>query len=152
MAKKFINKNTYNITNEIDYKKLAEAIVSALEEQKGKKGKASPSGIILSSICSLTFLVLAILAALFAVCFLAIPYVKQHDICIAYFNNLPNSFFVLFLLVAMSIIMCILFVSSFYELQNENDKNYSVSLFSGMVSFAALIISVLTLYHTFCAQ
>ncbi len=48
MAKKFINKNTYNITNEIDYKKLAEAIVSALEEQKGKKEKASPSGIILS--------------------------------------------------------------------------------------------------------
>lgn len=45
MAKKFINKNTYNITNEIDYKKLAEAIVSALEEQKGKKEKASPSGI-----------------------------------------------------------------------------------------------------------
>lgn len=152
MAKKVINKNTYNITNEIDYKKLAEAIVSALEEQKGKKEKASPSGIILSSICSLTFLFLAILAALFAIIFLAIPYMKQHDICKVYFNNLPNSFFVLFLLVAMSIIMCVLFASSFYELQNENDKNYSVSLFSGMVSFAALIISALTLYHTFCAQ
>lgn len=37
MPKNVINKNTYNITNEIDYKKLAEAIVSALEEQKGKK-------------------------------------------------------------------------------------------------------------------
>lgn len=62
-----------------------------------------------------------------------------------------NAFaYILAILIAIAIIVTILFLSLIFraaanEMQTEKDRNYIVSVFSGIVSFAALIVALVAL-------
>lgn len=148
MPKNVINKNTYNITNEIDYKKLAEAIVSAQEKQNFHEQEESAVATPFAIICSTFFLLSSIFMGMLTIGFLAIPVVAFCGLYPLFLEELPSSAFVVFVLTAISALFCYLLWKAFKSMSSEKDKSFIISIFSGMSSFAALIIAVLTLFYT----
>lgn len=141
-------KNTYNVTNEIDYDKLAEAIVSALETQKQSQNQRSFTASMFSGICSIAFKIVSCCTAALTLGFIFLPFAKQLGIYNQEFIvSFPN---------VISLIICIslfgtfsfLFWKASDEIENEKDKNYIIALFSSLVSVAALIVASLSLYYS----
>lgn len=148
MAKKIINKNTYNITNEIDYKKLAEAIVSALNtNQQQSQNKNTFTNVMFSSICAFLFKGMAIITGCIVLLIFIYPFSKVLGLNDQDFIVSFSSIFSLVILAALFTTFTILFWKSSDEIALEKDKNYIVSLFSSMVSVAALVVASLSLLH-----
>lgn len=167
-------KDTYNyINNEIDYDKLAEAIVKAQkqaeeeqykEETKTKitikdyikaiglilKNKSDTKGNLTASIfvllISMTFRFIAFTGFSFALTGVIVA-IK----CILHGIDVGN--IALWVISAIGLIILSVFIFLYSviiwgasnEVEKEKDKNYIVSVFSGIVSFAALIIAVIAL-------
>lgn len=167
-------KDTYNyINNEIDYDKLAEAIVKAQknadeeqcnEENKTKitlkdymkaiglilRNKGNTQGNLTVSIfvllISMTFRFIAFTGFSFALTGVIVA-IK----CILHGIDVGNITLSILFAIGLIVLSVIVFLYSViiwgasHEVEKEKDKNYIVSVFSGIVSFAALIISVIAL-------
>ena len=148
-------------TLEIDYEKLADAIVKAQEKAKEisivdevpKKitlkqkiqilwaiitNKATTNGTLTSSFISMSmstaFNILALLTVAFGVCiWFAMPSVNFMNIEIAGFFTV------------ISLPIALIFRAIANELKKETDRNYIVALFSGLISLVALIIAIIAL-------
>ena len=167
-------KDTYNyINNEIDYNKLAEAIVKtqnqAEEEQCNQENKTKITikdyikaiGLILKNkgntqgnltisifvlLISITFKLISITGFCVTVIGVIIAvkcFLRGLDV-----GNIALWIISAIVLIVLSVIVFLYSViiwGASYEVEREKDKNYIVSVFSGIVSFAALIIAIIAL-------
>lgn len=141
-------KNTYNITNEIDYDKLAEAIVAALDKTDKNQQNKNTLSKGLAKMASFVFLILSALVFVFAMyIFFSV---------IIFFIFLPDCKYehlyqyILFPIILIVLIIILVIISVFFwkvseEIEKEKDKNYLITLFSSMVSVAALVVAILSL-------
>ncbi len=140
---------TNNYNYEVDYDKLAnaivkkdnftakikKAIVDADEEIKKKEGSKTLTSI------------LAIFTGVFI---LAASVVLAIVVCVLFkfrglFDGLYQFLFWVFL-ISVVLLIVVLLISAF-EIFKEKDKNYIVAIFSGIVSFVALIIAFIALFQ-----
>ena len=143
-------KNIQKLNLEIDYDKLAEAIVKAQEksENEANKSKKFTSGTF-AMIISLAFHGVAILGWLIA---LATPITIINMAKSFVWNEVNaivgNVFSIAFAaaLFAVVVLYSFLLWKSAKEIETEKDRNYIISVFSGIVSFAALIVALVALF------
>ena len=141
--------NIQKLNLEIDYDKLAEAIVKAQEkgEEEANKNKKFTSG----AFSVTTSVVLRVVAVLGGLLSLASPFViinvaktfMWNEIGAIIGNVLGILFFVAW--VAVLALYSWLLWKSAKEIETEKDRNYIISVFSGIVSFAALIVALVAL-------
>lgn len=164
--------NINQLNLEIDYDKLAEAIVKAQEKAKIEKaasekdekpgffsaiwrilkGEKSKDGRFLSApftvIISFLYRGITILG-LIAIVLLCIATVMALGQVSWQGWNIANNILciVLLLVVAVTIFLyMLLFWGAANDVKHEKDKNYVISVFSGLVSVAALIVAIIALY------
>lgn len=179
MGKKKNNSQPINIQNlnmEIDYDKLAEAIVRA--EKKAEEIDELPKNsekvsmwALFKAIFKIIFckaethgLTNSFFTAMTSLCFKFFGYVgcivSLLMIGIAIYNAvmidwsmsiLKSNFYeyvVYFIIAGLSaifFIFSVMMIGASREVENEKDKNYVVAIFSGIVSFAALIVALVAL-------
>ena len=132
--------------SEIDYEKLATCIAKAMVEENDKRVNAySVTRELMKFIITPMFWVIAILLALFTVAFfiVALP-------CLEEGLNSSNfgEFFKGIISFLLSLISLGIALFSFFagkEFDRENDRQFVVAVFSGMVSLAALIVALVAL-------
>lgn len=157
--------NIQEINLEIDYDKLAEAIVKAQEkttassESKSKIGfwktfwliirnkepkNGEKTAYLLAEVMANIFNIFAVCGVLF---FLLVVYSSIFQI-----NWNVEAFqfvfqiVILILLSGMTLSMSLLFRAIANEIKAEKDRNYITTLFSGFVGFASLIVAVVALF------
>ena len=142
--------NIQELSLEIDYDKLAEAIVKAQEksENEANRTKKFTSGTF-TMIISLAFRGVAILGWLIA---LATP-VAIINMAKSFMwnevNTVMSNVFSIAFAVALFVVLLLysfLLWKSAKEIETEKDRNYIISVFSGIVSFAALIVALVALF------
>lgn len=172
-----IIKNVENINMEIDYDKLAEAIVKANNRQnnelaereeinlsakerlnifkkgiiqiitcKNKTNNALTTGVFAIAV-SLLFRAVALFGLFVVVVLVKVLYDSCCEMTWTWGHYITNVFVILSMtLIGIAILLYSLIVwGSATEIENEKDKNYIVSLFSGIVGFVALIIAFVAL-------
>ena len=168
-----INDNSNKIELEIDYDKLAEAIIKAQkkasdtketeENTKGKKNLfvnilrilrgdkrkdgrllAAPFIFLIQCIFRMTTIIGVLLMILFDVGFVKYLISSQWQ-GIVIFTNILLILFVILASAAVLLFM-VLFWGAANDVEREKDYNYVVSVFSGLVSLAALIVAIIALY------
>ncbi len=173
---KFVRNEVTYITNEIDYDKLAEAIVKAqrqeviesnyekIEEYKKKdellakpneeestqpenmKGRCL--SVSLALVIAIIYILLGALAGIFLIvllvyCIITLSH-SPWDSLSAWMNNL-EFIGVGILLSFIAILVIVMSIESAREVSKETDKHYIVSVFSAIVCFVALIVSLIAL-------
>ena len=148
MAKKKDNPQVINniqeLNLEIDYNKLAEAIVKAHEANKSKKFTSGTFAMIIS----LAFRGVAILGWLIAlVTPIAIINMAKSFVWNEVNAVMGNVFSIAFAVALFVVLVLYSFLlwKSAKEIETEKDRNYIISVFSGIVSFAALIVALVAL-------
>ena len=156
--------NIENLNLEIDYDKLAEAIVKAQEKCKEEKhptkkvnffkavwliirNKEEKNGTrtaaVLASVMGTSFNGLAILCIVFIIGLIGATFYKLN------WNGAPSFIFMQAATVAVFLAVLSMFAVIFRGIANEinaeKDRNYIVSVFSGLVSLAALIVALVAL-------
>ena len=153
MAKKKNNPTVVNniesVNVDIDYNKLAEAIVKAQEKSDNNRYGSPYTSTTFALMISHSFRVIAVVAFPISLLFgfwLSYAVVNKLLVIgwsryIAYGIAFPLSALVSYVLG----LFASLFWKSAKEIKIEKDKNYIVSVFSGIVSFAAFIIAIIAL-------
>lgn len=148
-------KDTYNyINNEIDYDKLAEAIVKAqksTEEKQCIKDNKTKIYVSLMAVCvTIIFVALFILCIGFFIfgCMILFELVENEN-----WNNMSTSFKIAFGVEYGLILIAILFfgVSFMFaavEIYKEKDRDFVMSSFSSVIGFAAFIVSLIALFQS----
>ena len=142
--------NIQELNLEIDYDKLAESIVKAQEksETKSNENKKFTSDAF-AMIISLAFRGVAILGWLIMLVMplLIINIIKTADWC--GFVSVAGNILAILIVTALTFLLFafsrVLWKSG-KEVEREKDGNYIVSVFSGVVSFAALIVALIALF------
>ena len=142
--------NIENLSLEIDYDKLAESIVKAQEksENEANRRKKFTSGTF-AMIISFAFRGVAILGWLIA---FATPVAIINMVKSFVWNEvnvvMGNVFSIAFAVVLFVVLVLYSFLlwKSAKEIETEKDRNYIISVFSGIVSFAALIVALVALF------
>ncbi len=142
--------NIQELNLEIDYDKLADAIVKAQEkaDNNANQSKKFTSGMFSMSV----FVILRLAASLGMILSLAIAVS-----CPEVFGAFAWSSFgaviknVIQIIIQVSLVVLTAFYSlllwkSAKEIETEKDRNYIISVFSGIVSFAALIVALVALF------
>ena len=142
--------NIQELNLEIDYDKLAEAIVKAQEKSENEvnKSKQFTSGMF----SMFVFVILRLIACLgwiIAFCLL----LGSVNLIIAmswesFFAVAENIFQIVYTaaIVALLVLYPLMLWKSAKEIETEKDRNYIISVFSGIVSFAALIVALVALF------
>ena len=153
MAKKdrITTVNNINELNlEIDYDKLAEAIVKAQDEvEKHRIEKKSYVSSSFTFWISLFFRVVPIIGI--TICIIGLITIIQYEVCVAVWNTAANILANIYAIGidGLSLIAlgayCIIMWKAAKELEQEKDRNFIVAVFSGIVSFAALIVALVAL-------
>ena len=164
--------NIKELNLEIDYDKLAEAIVKAQEKAKDEKtksgtngkprffsaiwriikGEKSKDGRFLSApfalIISLLYRAIAIFGLIAIVVLCVATGMSAVKVSWKGWSILANIFVIgIMLVVSVTIFLyMLLFWGAANDVKHEKDKNYVVSVFSGLVSVAALIVAIIALY------
>ena len=142
--------NIGEINLEIDYDKLAESIVKAQEKSENeanRKKKFTSSTFVM--IISLVFRGVAVLGWLIA---LATPFAIINMAKSFVWNEvnvvMGNVFSIAFAVALFIVLVLYSFLlwKSAKEIEAEKDRNYIISVFSGIVSFAALIVALVALF------
>ena len=143
--------NIQELNLEIDYKKLAQAIVDA--QNDAEKQQTERKSFVSKSFAfwiSLFFRFVSIFGI--AVCIIGFIAIIQYAINPAVWtkaNNIVGNVFALgivgLFLVAFGA-YCIVMWRAAKEIEQEKDKNFIVAVFSGIVSFAALIVALVALF------
>ena len=126
---------------ELDYDRLAESIVAAMEKSKTTKPSKTASRELMKCILMPILYCVAIFCALIAVGSFVVALKNATT------NNL-NSFFQISVALVMGLFMALISAFVFMaakEVGEENDRDYVASLFSNVVSFAALVIALVAL-------
>lgn len=142
--------NIGEINLEIDYDKLAESIVEAqsiADKQRTRNSFVSDSFVFL---ISLFFRVVSILGI--TVCILGFITIVKNAIntvtMASAYDVVVNMF--ASVIVGFALIMfgayCIIMWKAAKEIEQEKDKNFIVAVFSGIVSFVALVVALLALF------
>ena len=155
--------NIGEINLEIDYDKLAESIVKAQEKSeeenkpKGKIGfwtaigeiilnKEDKNGkrtaFVLAEIMAYIFNFAAIVGAIFSVGILVSIFMLEWNISLW---SIVVQAIMIAILLLMSLSIALIFRGIANEIRAEKDRNYIISVFSGIVSFAALIVALIAL-------
>ena len=144
-----LGKDTYNyITNEIDYDKLADAIVKANEEVECERQKQSK--ILTSSMALLLSVLFTLLSAVVGFFTYAISYLYIRLFTTINQSNLGGvkiaslNILICIIILAMLVVTIIMIVSA-VKIYREKDKNFIMSAFSGVVGFAALVVAIIAM-------
>ena len=135
---------------EIDYDKLATAIVKAKEIEQDKNKQTKSVSRFFATIISIVFGVVGAFSVIMAI-----------GSIIAVFKYLPNGVFnnfnsaintigqiVIYLMVfSLFILFAIMLFVSAKEISKEKDRNYIVSVFSALTSLSAFIVAVIALFR-----
>ena len=142
--------NIQELNLEIDYDKLAESIVKAQEKSENEinRKKKFTSGTF-AMIISFAFRGVAILGWLIALATpIAIINVAKSFLWVeanAIVGNVFSIAFAVALFFVLNLYSLLLWKSA-KEIETEKDRNYIISVFSGIVSFAALIVALVALF------
>lgn len=141
-----IEKNSYNYDSNIDYEKLAEAIVDA--QQKAMQSESATSNLF-ATIISLVFKVISTVGMVFAS---ALVIIGGYEI---FFKNNTNSlvecilvFLMVFLLSLLLFLLALALWHSAKELESEKDRQFVVAVFSAFASFCAMIVALIALFKS----
>ena len=142
--------NIGELNLEIDYDKLAEAIVTAQEksEDEANKKRKFTSGSF-AMLIMVAFRVFSILMGLLSVALFFAPVVSWNALQWKVFTNAVASIVTIVFCIVFAIILglyAVLLWKSAKEIETEKDRNYIISVFSGIVSFAALIVALVALF------
>lgn len=147
MAKKKNNTTVVNnidsVNLEIDYDKLAEAIVKA--QQKANE-QYSVSRELMKTIITPTLWILAVVCGFISLAFFIVLITSITDLMNAEnwlvgFVSVPLLFFI----VMFSAMLAFLLGATAKEIDKENDRNYISSMFSNVVAIVALIVALIAL-------
>lgn len=162
-------KNIALINNEIDYEKLAKVIIEANRKKDDEPSTESDEKIgfwkgvwyiitnkkktngalthgLFSNLLSDLFNILAVAGAIIALVvlgvtvYLIVQSVAQND-----FLNCILFAFAGIIYSVLILLFCLLLRGVANEIKAEKDRNYIIALFSGVVSFAALVVSLIAL-------
>ena len=141
--------NIQNLNLEIDYDKLAESIIKAQEkaEVTAQKKRIYTLGTFATPLV-VAFYSLSVLGWLLVVAVPVGVYKSWQTLRWDNFLNCFSSVVSLLFLVGIAVTVAlysILLWESAKEVEAETDRNYIVSMFSGVVSFAALIVALVAL-------
>lgn len=143
--------NIQELNLEIDYKELAQAIVEA--QNDAEKQQTERKSFVSNSFAfwiSLFFRFVSILGI--AVCIIGFITIIQYAINTAIWNTPHNIVANIFVLGTIGLLLisfgayCIIMWRAAKEIETEKDRNYIISVFSGIVSFAALIVALVALF------
>ena len=159
--------NIQELNLEIDYDKLAEAIVKSQNQlstiesynkdsheymYKTLSGKTKRNyfSFSIGKLVSWLFFAIGLVEAYFTVVYF--PWINNYFYNLALSQNHSESFArvmgvssVIALLIISMLLFCVLFNIA-KEISKEKDRNYIISVFSGTVSFAALIVALVALF------
>ena len=141
--------NIQELNLEIDYDKLATAIVKAKEIEQDKNKQTKSVSMFFATIISIVFGVVGAFSVIMAI-----------GSIIAFFKYLPNGVFnnfnsaintigqiVIYLIFfSLFILFAIMLFVSTKEISKEKDRNYIVSVFSAVTSLSAFIVAVIALF------
>ena len=142
--------NIQELNLEIDYDKLAEAMIKAQEKSEtvaNKNPKYTSSTFAL--LISITFRIVAVIGWLLTI---TIPIAVVNIVGKLVWNNVGNFTTNIISIAIIVVIGVAIGVYSFFlwksakEIEAEKDRNYIISVFSGIVSFAALIVALVALF------
>ena len=142
--------NIDNLHLEIDYDKLAEAIVKAQEEiQEKNNGAKSFTSSAFATITSLAFRGVAILG--WIVAFAMIVATWNIFITLEWLTLIEVIKNIMIIVVGLALFLMIFLYSLLLwkaakEIEKEKDRNYIIAVFSGIVSLAALIVALVALF------
>lgn len=125
-----------------------QAVKSIVKNDRSTNGNMI-SGI-LGKILSIVFNFMALLVLLFATFFLIssiqIIFAHEYLTCTDYCNAIVLGVFIV-LMVILCVLLALLFRASANEIQAEKDREYIIALFSGLVSFVALVVAFAALFN-----
>lgn len=138
-----------NVNVEMDYDKLATAIVKAQEKVKADQEEKFTKGTfsILTSWVLHLIGVLGFLIALFSIVY-GIYYVAnilQWSDGIHIFANIFTCLFILAIIFCVGVLSFMIFKAG-SEIQKSKDKNFVVSVFSALSGFIALVVALIALF------
>ena len=142
--------NIKELNLEIDYDKLAEAMVKVQGNTSNEYAKSKYLSAALVSLISTAFkgvaiaLLPTIIIMVIAIQNVAITTMQWDGVFLIIGNIAILAIFALFAFV-MGIFAKLLWKSA-KELEDEKDRNYIISVFSAIVSFAALIVALVALF------
>ena len=142
--------NIEKLNLEIDYDKLAEAIVKAQEkgESEANKKRKFTSGSF-AILVTIAFRIFTVFVGLLSVAML-IAIGGVVDVFEWYgFSNIFVGIVSILMLLIFAVLLglfAVLLWKSAKEIETEKDRNYIISVFSGIVSFAALIVALVALF------
>ena len=142
--------NIQELNLEIDYDKLAEAIVKAQEvsEDEANKKRRFTSGSF-AMLITVAFRGFSIFVALLAASLILVLVVSRNTVQWDGFTNIVVSILTIAFCIVFAIVLglyAVLLWKSAKEIETEKDRNYIISVFSGIVSFAALIVALVALF------
>ena len=142
--------NIRELNLEIDYDKLAEAIVKAnsqldLEANKSKKFTSGMFSISVFVILRVIALLGWIIAFALLICSInTFIEMSWND-----FSTISGNIFQIIYSITITVLLVLyplMLWKSAKEIETEKDRNYIISVFSGIVSFAALIVALVALF------
>lgn len=142
--------NIQELNLEIDYDKLAEEIIKAQEknEDEANKSKKFTSGTF-ATLIAFAFYGLSLFGLFLSIAIPISVYSMRHSFNWDTFaNGVVSVTTIIFMLAFMTILALysVLLWKSAKEIETEKDRNYIISVFSGIVSFAALIVALVALF------
>lgn len=142
--------NIQELNLEINYDKLAEAIVTAQEksEDEANKNRKFTSGSF-AMLIMVAFGGFSIFVALLAASLILALVVSWNTLQWDGFTNIVVSILTIAFCIVFAIVLvlyAVLLWKSAKEIETEKDRNYIISVFSGIVSFAALIVALVALF------
>ena len=142
--------NIEQLNLEIDYDKLADAIVKAQEvsEDEANKKRRFTSGAF-AMLITVAFRIFSAFMGLLSVVLILAPVVSWQTLQWSGFTNIVTSVSTIGFCIVFAIVLglyTVLLWKSAKEIETEKDRNYIISVFSGIVSFAALIVAFVALF------
>ena len=142
--------NIQELNLEIDYDKLAEAIVKANSQldAEANKSKKFTSGMFSISV----FVILRVIALLgWIIAFALLIGSINTFIEMSWndFSTISGNIFQIIYSITITVLLVLyplMLWKSAKEIETEKDRNYIISVFSGIVSFAALIVALVALF------
>ena len=142
--------NIQELNLEIDYDKLAEAIVKANSQldAEANKSKKFTSGMFSISV----FVILRVIALLgWIIAFALLIGSINTFIEMSWndFSTVAENIFQIIYSITITVLLVLyplMLWKSAKEIETEKDRNYIISVFSGIVSFAALIVALVALF------
>ena len=142
--------NIQELNLEIDYDKLAEAIVKANSQldAEANKSKKFTSGMFSISV----FVILRVIALLGWIIAFALLIGSINTFIEMSWNDfsiISGNIFQIIYSITITVLLVLyplMLWKSAKEIETEKDRNYIISVFSGIVSFAALIVALVALF------